>query len=282
MMKNSSHRDEYPAMQSNGPLPQVNDGERVSAASLAQIRARLDGVDYIFLDEVSMISCRDMYKISAQAAKARGVYDEPFGGINFIFAGDFAQLPPARTGAALYSGDVGTTVDAGKSIDRQEAAIGKALWHQITTVVILHQNMRQAQQTPEDAKLRTALENMRYKSCTPDDISFLQTRIAGRGPNDPKLAQKRFRNVSVITARNAQRDRINELGCEQFAAENNQNLETFYSIDRWRNPDEKRKGGCGRPKNDLIDPIRKNNVISPNLQRILWDQPPASSNKHVP
>jgi len=23
MMKNSSHRDEYPAMQSNGPLPQV-------------------------------------------------------------------------------------------------------------------------------------------------------------------------------------------------------------------------------------------------------------------
>ena len=26
MMKNSSHRDEYPAMQSNGPLPQVKFG----------------------------------------------------------------------------------------------------------------------------------------------------------------------------------------------------------------------------------------------------------------
>jgi hypothetical protein len=178
----------------------INDGQRVSAASLAQIRARLDGVDYIFLDEVSMISCRDMYKISAQAAKARGIQDEPFGGINFIFAGDFAQLPPARTGAPLYSGDVGTTVDAGKSIERQEAAIGKALWHQITTVVILRQNMRQAHQTPEDDKLRIALENMRYKSCTPADIEFLWTRIAGRGPNDPKLAQKRFRNISVITA----------------------------------------------------------------------------------
>jgi hypothetical protein len=35
----------------------INDGEFVSANSLAQIRARLDGVDYIFLDEVSMISC---------------------------------------------------------------------------------------------------------------------------------------------------------------------------------------------------------------------------------
>jgi len=260
----------------------INDGERVSAASLAQIRARLDGVDYIFLDEVSMISCRDMYKISAQAAKARGVYDEPFGGINFIFAGDFAQLPPARTGAALYSGDVGTTVDAGKSIDRQEAAIGKALWHQITTVVILHQNMRQAQQTPEDAKLRTALENMRYKSCTPDDISFLRTRIAGRGPNDPKLAQKRFRNVSVITARNAQKDRINELGVERFAAENNQTLHSFYSMDRWRNPDMKRQKGARRQtKGNMVDPIRKTNVLSPQLQRALWEQPPASCDKHI-
>jgi hypothetical protein len=42
----------------------------------------------------------------------------------------------------LYSGDVGTTVNAGQSVEHQEAAIGKALWHQITTVVILRQNMR--------------------------------------------------------------------------------------------------------------------------------------------
>ena len=259
----------------------INDGQRVSAASLAQIRARLDGVDYIFLDEVSMISCRDMYKISAQAARARGIQDEPFGGINFIFAGDFAQLPPARTGAPLYSGDVGTTVDAGKSIERQEAAIGKALWHQITTVVVLRENMRQAHQTPEDAKLRTALENMRYKSCTSADIEFLRTRIAGRGPNDPKLAQKRFRNVSVITARNAQKDKINELGTERFAAENNQTLHTFYSMDRWRNPDVKRRGGHRQTKGNVVDPIRKTNVLSPQLQRALWEQPPASCDKHI-
>src|ERR1700692_2748261 len=219
-----------------------------------------------------------MYKISAQATKSHGVHDEPFGGINFIFAGDFAQLPPAQSGAPLYTGSVGTQLHSGQSIEQQESAIGKA-WHQITTVVILRQNMRQAKQTLEDAKLRTALENMRYKSCTPDDIAFLHTRIAGKGPNDPKLAQKRFRNVSIITARNAQRDMINELGCERFAVENNQNLETFYSIDRWKNPDNKRQRGS-RPNKNLIDPVRKTNVISPHLQRILWEQPPASSNKH--
>ena len=56
---------------------EINDREFVSAGTLAQIKARLDGVDYIFLDEVSMISCCDMYKISAQAARAYGVLDDP-------------------------------------------------------------------------------------------------------------------------------------------------------------------------------------------------------------
>ncbi|KDR83304.1 hypothetical protein GALMADRAFT_17474, partial [Galerina marginata CBS 339.88] len=34
--------------------------------NLAQVYARLEGVEYIFLDEVSMLSCLDLYKISAQ------------------------------------------------------------------------------------------------------------------------------------------------------------------------------------------------------------------------
>ena len=260
----------------------INDKGSGSSHSLAQIRARLDGVDYIFLDEVSMLSCRDLYKISSQCAKACNEHNEPFGGINFIFAGDFAQLPPAKSGASLYSGSVGTQVDSGQWIGGQEAAIGKALWHQVTTVVILRQNMRQDKQSLADTKMRTALENMRYKACTSEDIAFLRTRIAGRGPKQPKLAQKRFRNVSIITARNAQKDRINELGCERFAAENNQTLTSFYSIDRWRNPEQRKKRGSGHPRKVLLDPVRDTNIFPPVLQKTLWEQPHASSDKHVP
>lgn len=96
---------------------------------------------------------------------------------------------------------------------------------------------------------------------TPDDIRFLRSRIAGRGPRDPKLAQKRFRNVSIITARNTQKDRINQLGCERFAAENNLTLTSFYSIDRWRDPDEaKKKRAPGRPKKTMLDPVRQTNI----------------------
>src|SRR6204780_1022109 len=62
-----------------------------------------------------------------------------------------------------------------------------------TTVVILRKNMRQRKQTAEDAKLRTALENMRYAACTPEDIKFLKTRIAGRRSDQPKLSDKDHR-----------------------------------------------------------------------------------------
>ena len=78
------------------------------------------------------------------------------------------------------------------SVIEQESAIGKALWHKVTTVVILGENMRQQSQTPADAKMHTALENMKYGACTAEDISFLETKIAGRHPNQPKLAAKIF------------------------------------------------------------------------------------------
>src|SRR5882757_7072963 len=161
-----------------------------------------------------MVSCNDNYKISSQLAKALNEFDMPYGGINMIFSGDFAQLPPVF-GSPLYSGTVGTQLLSRMTVQGQEAAIEKALWHQVTTVVILRKNMRQRTQTPEDTKLRTALENMRYAACTPEDIVFLKTRIAGRRPEQPKLSNKEFRNVSIITALNAQKDRINELRSEE-------------------------------------------------------------------
>jgi len=181
----------------------IND-KSASTISMAKVRTRLDGVDYMFLDEVSMLSCHDMYNISAQPAKAFNEPNKPFGGLNMIFSGDFSQLPPVGGGesVSLYSGSIGTQIYSGLSHYGQESAIGKALWHQVTTVVILRENMRQKSQSPEDAKFRKALENMRYKACTQEDIAFLRTRITGPGTSRPKLAEKDFQNVSIITHRN--------------------------------------------------------------------------------
>jgi hypothetical protein len=234
---------------------------------LAQVRARLEGVEYIFLDEVSMVSCHLLYKISAQLAKARNIVDVPFGGVNIIFAGDFAQLAPVG-GSALYSSLVGTFVDASQTVRGQQSAIGKALWHQVTTVVILRENMRQTTQTEDDAKLRTALENMRYAACTANDIRYLRTRIAGRRHDQPRLADKCFRDVSIITAWNSHKDRLNQLGCERFASETKQKLTHFYSVDtlgKCEDPAVKKRRG--RKKGAPI----KDNKIGAALQDMLWN-----------
>ena len=128
-----------------------------------------------------------------------------------IFSGDFAQLPPAIGGehVLLYSRSIGAIAADMKS---QEESVGKALWHQIMTVVILHVNMRQKKQSSDDAKLRTALENMRYKACTPGDIAFLRTHISSTIPGRPSICDNNFRNVLIITGTNIYKDEINRLG----------------------------------------------------------------------
>src|SRR3954452_10727383 len=125
-----------------------------------------------------MLAYHEMHKISFQVANALNVHYMPHGGMNLIFSGDFAQLPPVG-GSSLYSGQVGTQVDSALKPHLQETAHSKALWHQVTTTVILRENMRQKLQTKEDAKLRTALVNMKYGACTQEDIGFLRSRIAG-------------------------------------------------------------------------------------------------------
>ena len=88
----------------------INDmTEHVSAIQLAQVKQRLQGVSFIFMDEVSMLFCRDMYRISERLANVMNNAEQPFGGLNMIFAGDFAQLPPAigQENASLYSRFIG-------------------------------------------------------------------------------------------------------------------------------------------------------------------------------
>jgi len=75
----------------------------------------------------------------------------------------------------------------------------------------------------------------------------LKTRIAGRRPDQPKLAAKDFQNASIITSLNAQKDKINELGSRHFAAETNQTLTHFHSVDHFGNsPDVSEKKRRGR------------------------------------
>ncbi|KIL57946.1 hypothetical protein M378DRAFT_15905 [Amanita muscaria Koide BX008] len=241
---------------------------------LTQVRTRLQGVDYVFLDEVSMLSCHDLYRISSQLSRVLNKLDQPFGGINIIFAGDFAQLPPPMGGehVSLYSRTVGRLAT---SLRSQEEAMGRAVWHQVTTVVILWQNMRQRVNTDEDNKLRRALENMRYKDCTPEDLLFLKSRVTSLQAGRPSICDPKFRNVSIITAKNIQKDEINRLGCIKFSQETGQELTQFYSEDTLKSTGN--DNVASRKKS-----TRKISRISDELQQVIWNLPHSSADKQVP
>ena len=104
----------------------------------------------------------------------------------------------------------------------KEANIGQILWHQIMTVVILTQNMRQTEMSEDDKKFRTALSNMRYAVCMGDDLQFLKTLHVDKNQRERTMSDPHFRNVSIITSLNTQKDQINESSSLRFAKDTGQ------------------------------------------------------------
>ena len=73
---------------------------------------------------------------------------------------------------------------------------------------------------------------MCYKSCTLKDIIFLCSRVSSKLPNRPCVTDKKFCDVSIITAKNIHKDEINHVGALRFAQETGQTLTDFYSEDK--------------------------------------------------
>ncbi|KAJ3520697.1 hypothetical protein NMY22_g12638 [Coprinellus aureogranulatus] len=246
----------------------ANRGE--SAARVEEVRERLTGVGYLLIDEVSMLDCRALCAISARCCEALGVFEKPFGGLNVILCGDFAQLPPVN-GSSLYSRKVALKQSARQTIAAQENTIGKLIWLQFTTVVILTQNMRQVDDQPEEVAFRKALGNLRWNNCSDEDIQLLRSRIAGTD-NGLTVDAEHFRDVSIITSRNMDKDHINVANSVRFSAEHDQEIHDFYSIDTMSNSEPKR-----------TDPKRRKRVyctsktITKSMQTALWSQSPCTS-----
>ncbi|KAF8635348.1 hypothetical protein AX14_010516 [Amanita brunnescens Koide BX004] len=131
-------------------------------------------------------------------------------------------------------------------------------------------------QTEIDKRFRTALENMRYKDCTPRDIAFLRSCITSNLPGKQSICQSQFKFASIITAKNVQQDEINQLGCIKFAQETGQELVHFFSDDAIKSvEDEKSLKKCkqGRKK--------KLTAITEDIQKLLWELPHSCADKHV-
>ena len=100
--------------------------------------AMWDGMDYLLVDEVSVIGCHLLADIHDALVNATG-QTEPFGGISVIFAGNFAQLPPVGdTKLYVHLNYNKLCVDTPSG---QKTVFGKLLWRAVDTVVMLSEQM---------------------------------------------------------------------------------------------------------------------------------------------
>jgi hypothetical protein len=100
-------------------------------------------------------------------------------------------------------------------------------------------------------------------------------------PGRSSVNEKQFRNVSIITNLNSQKDEINRLGSQRFATETGQNLTHFYSIDTVPSNDSEEN----QPKKKINAPGKRSikyNSIPEKIQQALWEQPTCANTKLIP
>ncbi|KAJ6562053.1 hypothetical protein B0H19DRAFT_879204, partial [Mycena capillaripes] len=171
-----------------------------------------------------MIGCGLLSDISEALSIAKGTTDS-FGGINIIFAGDFAQLPPVGQ-TRLYSHLMRPGMTAATR-PSQKKVFGKLLWLSIQTVVLLTEIKRQS--GPENAGFLSLLGRLREGRCTEPDYELLNTRVLSNLAVD--WTDEGWRNAPLIVSENATKDAFNIKAAYAFAKRTGQPLHWYYASD---------------------------------------------------
>jgi len=144
---------------------------------------KLQKLDLLIIDEISMIDTDLFTKISEFLCIIRCVHNQPFGGLQLILTGDFCQLPPVK-------GEYCFGCDTWKSLD--------------IDVVVLEELARQS----NDKRFQEILQEVRWGDCSNESYKVLQslkhttfpegivpTRLFPVNVDVDKINQKEYTNL---------------------------------------------------------------------------------------
>ena len=194
-----------------------------SSKGKKELIAMWQNVNYLVIDEVSMIGCKLLLSIHEALCEAKENI-KPFGGIDIIFAGDFAQLPPIGD-TRLYS-----HINSRKAATNsgQKEVFGKLLWLSVNKVVLLHQLLRQ--NSASDSRFIDLLARLRTGSCTDEDYIFLSSKQLRHTYTN--LYEPIWSSAPILVSNNDVKDAINLEAAKAFAARTNQPLHYYYANDK--------------------------------------------------
>ncbi|KAJ6592102.1 hypothetical protein DFH09DRAFT_894650, partial [Mycena vulgaris] len=155
-----------------------------------------------------MVGCSLLLQISQALNEAKGNV-APFGGVNVIFAGDFAQLTPV--GQTKLFAKIRTDTESAAGKKGQRDIMGKLLWLSVNTVVMLKRIERVRRKRNEAMKFVELLSRLRE----------------GR----PDWSEPRLRNLPVIVSQNELKDALNEKAARAYAARTGNELHWYHAAD---------------------------------------------------
>jgi hypothetical protein len=175
-------------------------------------KSRLSHKKILIIDEVSMVSLENLVQINDRCNAIwdlNRASDTVFGGLPVVvFLGDFNQFRPVR-GHAIWSQIIS---------DIAVLQSGKSIWGHFTKVVILTEQMRQA----EDLEFQDLLQRARSATLTEDDVATLNSRTVesrvANGETPPDWAIIRLNRV---------REEANLIHLQTFAKERGQKIYLF-------------------------------------------------------
>lgn len=188
-----------------GALPMISpksDGwMETSNKSIKERRlANILPTDYLIIDEASMATSELVTFASGMASYIKqdsGNSARAFGGINVILFGDFHQFPPpGKQELALYN----------SRPPNQTATVGRAIYLQFDTVVILREQMR-----IKDKQWMEILNRARIGECTCDDIKEIRSLVMTETTCDvPDFTYDPWKSATLVTPRHGVRNPWNE------------------------------------------------------------------------
>lgn len=148
---------------------------------------RFNRTQTLIIDEISMLAGHQLDTIDTIARHLKRK-EEPFGGMQVVFSGDFFQLPP---------------------VSREESAPFAFLSHAWrASAPIVSYLESQHRQSEGDAGLARILEEMRSGEVTRETHNLLHTRLHAKPPSDLETAKLFTHNADVDTMNHDELSRI--------------------------------------------------------------------------
>ena len=188
-------------------------------STLEVVRTNLGDATLVVVDEVSMLGCAKLLELDAMLQKVKKC-SAPFGGVDVILVGDFAQLPPVKQTSLL------------------EAMVGSTLLHTPPTEITLQTTALFSRFVKFDleefnrSKGCTLLSSLltQFRNCVSGIGSFCEKDIKAIGVLDSKsfTEDSNFGDATFLVSTRKEKDAIISLAAKMWAEERSQPIYYWY------------------------------------------------------